>query len=88
MKKRYGNIRIPQKFVLVVKDDQGNEKMIDDDDTDLEAENLKLKKQIEEVQVENAKLQCENNRLFDENRFFDSNKRGLLQTRMTIYAKA
>ncbi|CAB5371809.1 unnamed protein product [Rhizophagus irregularis] len=48
MKKRYGNIRIPQKFVLVVKDDQGNERMIDDDDTDLEAENLKLKKQIEE----------------------------------------
>ncbi|CAB5359278.1 unnamed protein product [Rhizophagus irregularis] len=38
MKKRYGNIRIPQKFVLVVKDDQGNERMIDDDDTDLEAE--------------------------------------------------
>ncbi|UZO27385.1 uncharacterized protein OCT59_019583 [Rhizophagus irregularis] len=37
MKKRYGNIRIPQKFVLVVKDDQGNERMIDDDDTDLEA---------------------------------------------------
>ncbi|CAB5358622.1 unnamed protein product [Rhizophagus irregularis] len=69
MKKRYGNIRIPQKFVLVVKDDQGNERMIDDDDTDLEAENLKLKKQIEEVQVENAKLQRENNRLFDENRF-------------------
>ncbi|CAB5306522.1 unnamed protein product [Rhizophagus irregularis] len=67
MKKRYGNIRIPQKFVLVVKDDQGNERMIDDDDTDLEAENLKLKKQIEEVQVENAKLQRENNRLFDEN---------------------
>ncbi|GET66821.1 hypothetical protein GLOIN_2v1882336 [Rhizophagus irregularis DAOM 181602=DAOM 197198] len=67
--KRYGNIRIPQKFVLVVKDDQGNERMIDDDDTDLEAENLKLKKQIEEVQVENAKLQRENNRLFDENRF-------------------
>ncbi|GET62731.1 hypothetical protein GLOIN_2v1881963 [Rhizophagus irregularis DAOM 181602=DAOM 197198] len=59
MKKRYGNIRIPQKFVLVVKDDQGNERMIDDDDTDLEAE----------VQVENAKLQRENNRLFDENRF-------------------
>ncbi|CAB5383167.1 unnamed protein product [Rhizophagus irregularis] len=57
MKKRYGNIRIPQKFVLVVKDDQGNERMIDDDDTDLEAENLKLKKQIKEVQVENAKLQ-------------------------------
>ncbi|POG60167.1 hypothetical protein GLOIN_2v1788274 [Rhizophagus irregularis DAOM 181602=DAOM 197198] len=52
MKKRYGNIRIPQKFVLVVKDDQGNERMIDDDDTDLEAENLKLKKQIEEVQEE------------------------------------
>ncbi|GET64797.1 hypothetical protein GLOIN_2v1883234 [Rhizophagus irregularis DAOM 181602=DAOM 197198] len=51
MKKRYGNIRIPQKFVLVVKDDQGNERMIDDDDTDLEAENLKLKKQIEEVQA-------------------------------------
>ncbi|GBC48504.2 hypothetical protein GLOIN_2v1883234 [Rhizophagus irregularis DAOM 181602=DAOM 197198] len=49
--KRYGNIRIPQKFVLVVKDDQGNERMIDDDDTDLEAENLKLKKQIEEVQA-------------------------------------
>ncbi|CAB5354470.1 unnamed protein product [Rhizophagus irregularis] len=49
MKKRYGNIRIPQKFVLVVKDDQGNERMIDDDDTDLEAENLKLKKQIEEA---------------------------------------
>ncbi|CAB5361920.1 unnamed protein product [Rhizophagus irregularis] len=69
MKKRYGNIRIPQKFVLVVKDDQGNEKMIDDDDTDLEAENLKLKKQIEEVQVENAKLQRENNRLFDKNHF-------------------
>ncbi|CAB5386902.1 unnamed protein product [Rhizophagus irregularis] len=69
MKKRYGNIRIPQKFVLVVKDDQGNERMIDDDDTDLEAENLKLKKQIEEVQVENAKLQRENNRLFDENHF-------------------
>ncbi|CAB5388123.1 unnamed protein product [Rhizophagus irregularis] len=38
MKKRYGNIRIPQKFVLVVKDDQGNERMIDDDDTDLEAD--------------------------------------------------
>ncbi|CAB5364462.1 unnamed protein product [Rhizophagus irregularis] len=36
--KRYGNIRIPQKFVLVVKDDQGNEKVIDDDDTDLEAD--------------------------------------------------
>ncbi|CAB5352485.1 unnamed protein product [Rhizophagus irregularis] len=53
----------------VVKDDQGNERMIDDDDTDLEAENLKLKKQIEEVQVENAKLQRENNRLFDENHF-------------------
>ncbi|CAB5383113.1 unnamed protein product [Rhizophagus irregularis] len=69
MKKRYRNIRIPQKFVLVVKDDQGNERMIDDDDTDLEAENLKLKKQIEEVQVENAKLQRENNRLFNENRF-------------------
>ncbi|GBC10993.2 hypothetical protein GLOIN_2v1883234 [Rhizophagus irregularis DAOM 181602=DAOM 197198] len=69
MKKRYGNIRIPQKFVLVVKDDQSNERMIDDDDTDLEAENLKLKKQIEEVQVENAKLQRENNRLFDENHF-------------------
>ncbi|CAB5365956.1 unnamed protein product [Rhizophagus irregularis] len=69
MKKRYENIRIPQKFVLVVKDDQGNERMIDDDDTDLEAENLKLKKQIEEVQVENAKLQRENNQLFDENRF-------------------
>ncbi|CAB5376247.1 unnamed protein product [Rhizophagus irregularis] len=61
MKKQYGNIRIPQKFVLVVKDDQGNKRMIDDDDTDLEAENLKLKKQIEEVQVENAKLQRENN---------------------------
>ncbi|EXX64282.1 hypothetical protein RirG_144240 [Rhizophagus irregularis DAOM 197198w] len=61
MKKRYGNIRIPQKFILVVKDDQGNERMIDDDDTNLEAENLKLKKQIEEVQVENAKLQRENN---------------------------
>ncbi|POG59794.1 hypothetical protein GLOIN_2v1847956 [Rhizophagus irregularis DAOM 181602=DAOM 197198] len=39
MKKRYGNIRIPQKFVLVVKDNQGNEKVIDDDDTDLEADN-------------------------------------------------
>ncbi|GET57420.1 hypothetical protein GLOIN_2v1883234 [Rhizophagus irregularis DAOM 181602=DAOM 197198] len=51
MKKRYGNIRIPQKFILVVKDDQGNERMIDDDDTNLEAENLKLKKQIEEVQA-------------------------------------
>ncbi|UZO13459.1 uncharacterized protein OCT59_004958 [Rhizophagus irregularis] len=38
MKKRYGNIRIPQKFVLVVKDDQGNERMIDDDDTDLKAD--------------------------------------------------
>ncbi|CAB5363713.1 unnamed protein product [Rhizophagus irregularis] len=38
MKKRYRNIRIPQKFVLVVKDDQGNERMIDDDDTDLEAD--------------------------------------------------
>ncbi|CAB5357819.1 unnamed protein product [Rhizophagus irregularis] len=38
MKKRYGNIQIPQKFVLVVKDDQGNERMIDDDDTDLEAD--------------------------------------------------
>ena len=37
MKKRYGNIRIPQKFVLVVKDDHGNEKVLDDDDTDLEA---------------------------------------------------
>lgn len=37
MKKRYGNIRIPPKFVLVVKDDQGNEKVLDDDDTDLEA---------------------------------------------------
>ncbi|CAB4430178.1 unnamed protein product [Rhizophagus irregularis] len=69
MKKRYGNIRIPQKFVLVVKDDQGNERMIDDDDTDLEAENLKLKKQIDEVQVENARLQRENSRLFDKNRF-------------------
>ncbi|CAB4402983.1 unnamed protein product [Rhizophagus irregularis] len=69
MKKRYGNIRIPQKFVLVVKDDQGNERMIDDDDTDLEAENLKLKKQIDEIQVENARLQRENHRLFDENRF-------------------
>ncbi|CAB4430273.1 unnamed protein product [Rhizophagus irregularis] len=67
MKKRYGNIRIPQKFVLVVKDDQGNERMIDDDDTDLEAENLKLKKQIDEVQVENARLQRENSRLFDKN---------------------
>ncbi|PKK55286.1 hypothetical protein RhiirC2_872233, partial [Rhizophagus irregularis] len=54
MKKRYGNIRIPQKFVLVVKDDQ---------------ENLKLKKQIDEVQVENARLQRENNRLFNENHF-------------------
>ncbi|CAB4434683.1 unnamed protein product [Rhizophagus irregularis] len=51
MKKRYGNIRIPQKFVLVVKDDQSNERMIDDDDTDLEAENLKLKKQIDEIQA-------------------------------------
>ncbi|UZO07519.1 uncharacterized protein OCT59_027803 [Rhizophagus irregularis] len=59
----------PPNIPKVVKDDQGNERMIDDDDTDLEAENLKLKKQIEEVQVENAKLQCENNRLFDENRF-------------------
>ncbi|CAB5348825.1 unnamed protein product [Rhizophagus irregularis] len=37
MKKRYGNIRILQKFVLVVKDDQGNEKVIDYDDTNLEA---------------------------------------------------
>ncbi|CAB5369676.1 unnamed protein product [Rhizophagus irregularis] len=54
MKKRYGNIRIPQKFVLVVKDDQ---------------ENLKLKKQIDEVQVENARLQRESNRLFNENHF-------------------
>ncbi|EXX66502.1 uncharacterized protein OCT59_006790 [Rhizophagus irregularis] len=77
MKKRYGNIRIPQKFVLVVKDNQGNEKVIDDDDTDLEAENLKLKKQIDEVQVENARLQCENNRLFNKKLFFDSSKRGL-----------
>ncbi|UZO09611.1 uncharacterized protein OCT59_029827 [Rhizophagus irregularis] len=59
----------PPNIPKVVKDDQGNERMIDDDDTDLEAENLKLKKQIEEVQVENAKLQRENNRLFDENRF-------------------
>ncbi|GBC18474.2 hypothetical protein GLOIN_2v1883234 [Rhizophagus irregularis DAOM 181602=DAOM 197198] len=65
MKKRYGNIRIPQKFILVVKDDQGNERMIDDDDTNLEAENLKLKKQIEEVQVENAKLQHENDDLHE-----------------------
>ncbi|UZO16133.1 uncharacterized protein OCT59_007523 [Rhizophagus irregularis] len=56
MKKQYGNIRISQKFVLVVKDDQGNEKIIDDDDTNLEAKNLKLKKQIDEVQVENARL--------------------------------
>ncbi|CAB5367448.1 unnamed protein product [Rhizophagus irregularis] len=38
MKKRYVNIRIPQKLVLVFKDDQGNERMIDDDDTDLEAD--------------------------------------------------
>ncbi|UZO01584.1 uncharacterized protein OCT59_020096 [Rhizophagus irregularis] len=59
----------PPNIPKVVKDDQGNERMIDDDDTDLEAENLKLKKQIEEVQVENAKLQRKNNRLFDENRF-------------------
>ncbi|CAG8768705.1 12557_t:CDS:2, partial [Rhizophagus irregularis] len=59
----------PPNIPKVVKDDQGNERMIDDDDTDLEAENLKLKKQIEEVQVENAKLQRENNRLFDENHF-------------------
>ncbi|CAB5376981.1 unnamed protein product [Rhizophagus irregularis] len=42
---------------------KGNEKIIDDDNTDLEAENLKLKKQIDEVQVENARLQHENNRL-------------------------
>jgi hypothetical protein len=37
MKKWYGNIWIPPKFVLVVKDDQGNKKVLDDDDTDLEA---------------------------------------------------
>ncbi|PKK60528.1 hypothetical protein RhiirC2_856802 [Rhizophagus irregularis] len=67
MKKQYGNIRILQKFVLVVKDDQGNEKVIDDEDTNLKAENLKLKKQIDEVQVENARLQRENNQLFDKN---------------------
>ncbi|CAB5377094.1 unnamed protein product [Rhizophagus irregularis] len=48
---------------------KGNEKVIDDNDTDLEAENLKLKKQIDEVQVENARLQRENNRLFNENHF-------------------
>ncbi|GET59814.1 hypothetical protein GLOIN_2v1882336 [Rhizophagus irregularis DAOM 181602=DAOM 197198] len=41
----------PPNIPKVVKDDQGNERMIDDDDTDLEAENLKLKKQIEEVQA-------------------------------------
>ncbi|CAB5355089.1 unnamed protein product [Rhizophagus irregularis] len=69
MKKQYGNIRILQKFVLVVKNDQGNEKVIDDEDTNLKAENLKLKKQIDEVQVENARLQRENNQLFDKNRF-------------------
>ncbi|CAB5394095.1 unnamed protein product [Rhizophagus irregularis] len=59
----------PPNIPKVVKDDQGNERIIDDDDTDLKAENLKLKKQIEEVQVENAKLQRKNNRLFDENHF-------------------
>ncbi|GET62229.1 hypothetical protein GLOIN_2v1772147 [Rhizophagus irregularis DAOM 181602=DAOM 197198] len=55
MKKQYGNIRISQKFVLVVKDDQGNEKIIDDDDTNLEAKNLKLKKQIDEVQADGSR---------------------------------
>ncbi|CAB5394563.1 unnamed protein product [Rhizophagus irregularis] len=59
----------PPNIPKVVKDNQGNEKMINDDDTDLEVENLKLKKQIDEVQVENAKLQHENNRLFDKNHF-------------------
>ncbi|CAB5364137.1 unnamed protein product [Rhizophagus irregularis] len=39
----------PPNIPKVVKDDQANERMIDDDDTDLEAENLKLKKQIEET---------------------------------------
>ncbi|CAG8768619.1 15626_t:CDS:2, partial [Rhizophagus irregularis] len=41
----------PPNIPKVVKDDQSNEKVIDDDDTDLEAENLKLKKQIDEVQA-------------------------------------
>ena len=37
MTKRYGNIRLPPKFVLVVKDNEGKEKVLDDDDIDLEA---------------------------------------------------
>ncbi|POG61482.1 hypothetical protein GLOIN_2v1786555 [Rhizophagus irregularis DAOM 181602=DAOM 197198] len=44
-------IEPPNIPIKVVKDDQGNEKVIDDDDTDLEAENLKLKKRIDEVQA-------------------------------------
>ncbi|POG63143.1 hypothetical protein GLOIN_2v1882336 [Rhizophagus irregularis DAOM 181602=DAOM 197198] len=60
----------PPNIPKVVKNDQGNERMIDDDDTDLEAVTILTSfKQIEEVQVENAKLQRENNRLFDENHF-------------------
>ncbi|CAB4403465.1 unnamed protein product [Rhizophagus irregularis] len=60
----------PPNIPKVVKDDQGNEKMINDDDTDLEAGTILTSfKQIDEVQVENAKLQRENNRLFDENHF-------------------
>ncbi|CAG8733772.1 6235_t:CDS:2, partial [Rhizophagus irregularis] len=60
-------IEPPNIPIKVVKDDQGNEKVIDDDDTDLEAENLKLKKRIDEVQkkLEEERSGSNNNDEYD-----------------------
>ncbi|UZO00525.1 uncharacterized protein OCT59_011648 [Rhizophagus irregularis] len=49
--------------------EESDDEVIEIEPPNIPKENLKLKKQIEEVQVENAKLQRENNRLFDENHF-------------------
>ncbi|PKK56237.1 hypothetical protein RhiirC2_800461, partial [Rhizophagus irregularis] len=62
----------------IPKDVIGNEKMIwkYSNSTKIRIKNLKLKKQIDEVQVENAKLQRENNRLFDKNHFLTRKESG------------